>query len=48
VYQKHEFLAERKDALEQWGRHVADIIATSSKSHSSLKPQHEIGRTEYI
>jgi integrase len=33
VYQKHEFLAERKDALERWGRHVADIIATSSKSH---------------
>jgi hypothetical protein len=33
VYQKHEFLAERKGALERWGRHVADIIATSSKSH---------------
>ena len=24
VYQKHEFLAERKGALERWGRHVAD------------------------
>jgi len=31
VYQKHEFLAERKDALERWGRHVADIIASGSK-----------------
>jgi hypothetical protein len=26
VYQRHEFLAERKDALERWGAHVADIV----------------------
>jgi integrase len=27
VYQRHDFLAERKDALERWGEHVAATIA---------------------
>jgi integrase len=26
VYQRHEFLAERKEALNRWGAHVAQII----------------------
>jgi integrase len=26
VYQRHEFLRERKEALDQWGAHVAKII----------------------
>ena len=26
VYQRHEFLAERKDALERWGAHVAGLM----------------------
>jgi hypothetical protein len=26
VYQRHEFLAERQDALERWGAHVADLV----------------------
>ena len=26
VYQRHEFLAERKDALERWGSHVALLV----------------------
>jgi len=26
VYQRHEFLAERKDTLERWGEHVAGLI----------------------
>ena len=26
VYQRHEFLAERKDALERWSAHVAQIV----------------------
>jgi len=26
VYQRHEFLSERKDALERWGAHVAKIV----------------------
>jgi transcriptional regulator with XRE-family HTH domain len=25
VYQRREFLAERKDALDRWGAHVAEI-----------------------
>jgi integrase len=28
VYQRHDFLAERKDALDRWGAHVRQIIAT--------------------
>ena len=27
VYQKHQFLAERKDALERWGKHVRDLVS---------------------
>jgi hypothetical protein len=26
VYQRHDFLAERRDALEAWGTHVRQII----------------------
>jgi integrase len=26
VYQRHDFLAERKEALEMWGSHVRQII----------------------
>src|SRR6516165_4434257 len=31
VYQRHQFVAERKDALEKWGRHVAGIVAATSR-----------------
>jgi hypothetical protein len=27
VYQRHEFLNERREALERWGFHVARIVA---------------------
>jgi integrase len=30
VYQRHEFLAERKDAIQRWGAHVAQIVAQVS------------------
>src|SRR6202171_5546418 len=30
VYQRHDFLAERKQALERWGTHVAHIVAETS------------------
>jgi len=26
VYQRHEFLAERKDALDRWGGHVGRLL----------------------
>jgi hypothetical protein len=26
VYQRHEFLAERKNALERWGAHITDTV----------------------
>jgi integrase len=31
VYQRHEFLRERKDALERWGAHVAKIVMEVSE-----------------
>jgi integrase len=37
VYQKHEFFAERKDALERWGRHIIEVLASSSKSEDFAK-----------
>ena len=37
VYQRHEFLAERRDALEQWGAHVAAILAEATSGEFSAK-----------
>lgn len=37
VYQRHEFLAERRDALERWGQHVEELMAaqpTATGRHS--------------
>jgi integrase len=30
VYQRHEFLSERQEALERWGTHVAHTVAEAS------------------
>jgi hypothetical protein len=30
VYQRHDFLAERRQALERWGAHVSRIVAPTS------------------
>jgi hypothetical protein len=30
VYQRHDFLAERQEALERWGIHVTHIVADAS------------------
>ena len=35
VYQRHEFLAERREALERWGAHVANIVAKASVEFSA-------------
>jgi integrase len=32
IYQRHEFLAERKEALDRWGSHVEHVIQTSKIS----------------
>jgi integrase len=37
VYQRHEFLTERKQALEQWGAHVAQILSGSSIRSTHLR-----------
>ena len=29
VYQRHDFLAERKDALEKWAAHVVGLISAA-------------------
>jgi hypothetical protein len=26
VYQRHEFIAERREALERWGTHVSQLV----------------------
>jgi len=31
VYQRHEFLPERREALDLWGAHVADIVVEASR-----------------
>jgi integrase len=38
VYQRHEFLFERKDALDRWGAHVVHVLdQTSAKRPASLQ-----------
>ena len=32
VYQRHDFLAERKDALDRWGAHVERIVRDKDRS----------------
>jgi hypothetical protein len=36
VYQRHDFLAERKDALERWGAHVRKILADASSDRQNI------------
>jgi integrase len=38
VYQRHEFLAERKEALDRWGTHISDlVVATLRDRQNSLR-----------
>jgi integrase len=37
VYQRHEFLAERKHALDLWGDHVDSIVAAASAHPSVIR-----------
>ena len=36
VYQRHEFLNERKNALDQWGAHVAKVVDAGQQRDSGL------------
>jgi integrase len=37
VYQRHEFLAERRQALDLWGAHVGAILVAMSQAHRRVK-----------
>jgi hypothetical protein len=37
VYQRHEFLAERKEALDRWGAHVEQVVQTLQRSITPAK-----------
>jgi integrase len=37
VYQRHEFLTERKEALDRWGEHVENVVNAASRSARTLK-----------
>jgi integrase len=36
VYQRHEFMAERKDALDRWGAHVEAILRRSFEHRANM------------
>src|SRR5205807_7574378 len=36
VYQRHDFLAERRDALERWGAHIRKILAEASSDRRNF------------
>jgi hypothetical protein len=40
VYQRHEFMNERKEALSRWGQHIGKLIASQADSSDRL----ELGR----
>ena len=42
VYQHHEFLPERKAALEAWGRHV-DMVVNATTAAANIVPLHRAG-----
>jgi hypothetical protein len=31
VYQRHEFLPQRKDALDLWGAHISALLRTAGR-----------------
>jgi hypothetical protein len=33
VYQRHEFLSERREALDLWGAHIAAILSEKPGEH---------------
>ena len=33
VYQRHEFLSERREALDVWGAHVGAILSEAGREH---------------
>jgi integrase len=37
VYQRHEFLAERREALDTWGAHVAKLLKAGREAQPDLK-----------
>ncbi len=37
VYQRYQFLAERKEALENWAAHVAQVILAASAERRHLR-----------
>src|SRR6266581_1887269 len=34
VYQRHQFMAERREAIEKWGAHIAHILSRDFSEHS--------------
>ena len=41
VYQRHDFLAEREQALEIWGAHVAELRGAQSAAETVSGELHE-------
>jgi hypothetical protein len=37
VYQRHDFMAERQEALDRWGEHVNAVVSAASRSAIALR-----------
>jgi integrase len=46
VYQRHDFLIERKEALDRWGAHVEQIVQTFGPTQVKLTPAEELDSQE--
>jgi len=38
VYQRHDFLTERKDALDRWGAHVTELVRNLRAGDQLIRP----------
>jgi hypothetical protein len=45
VYQRHDFLAERKEAQNRWGRHVGEIVQAEVRAARTTRPATSVERS---
>jgi integrase len=48
VYQRHEFLAERKAALERWGAHVAELMTRTRLEINRPSQNSDVSRSAFL
>jgi integrase len=45
IYNRHEYMAEKREALEKWERHLMELVEEHSDPSPRRKVHHPIGRS---